>query len=178
MHKYSSPENKQKVFIELYKPVHQRISNYCKAITWTTEDAKDLLNDCILAAYENFENIKNIESFQYYLFGIANRVLLNNIRRKKYRGEYSEDKVKTIMDLSANAEIMTDVNVFHEILSQLPNKQQKAILLAEVAGFSHKEIQKIQGGSLSGVKSRIARGKKRLKQIMMRINQNHNVETT
>lgn len=63
-------------------------------------------------------------------------------------------------------DVDSDVQELYDALSQLPLKSKEAIILCEINGLSHKEIQEIQGGSLSGVKSRIARGKKQLLQIL------------
>jgi len=52
-------------------------------------------------------------------------------------------------------------------LERLPIREREAIVLFEITGLSIKEIQEIQGGTLSGVKSRMARARNRLKGMLV-----------
>ena len=54
----------------------------------------------------------------------------------------------------------------YQALSRLPLAVREAIVLYEIEGFSQEEICNIQGGTLSGVKSRINRGRESLKKII------------
>jgi RNA polymerase sigma-70 factor (ECF subfamily) len=56
--------------------------------------------------------------------------------------------------------------VLDRALARLPEKQREAVILFEISGFSLAEIREIQGGSLSGVKSRIVRGRDNLANLL------------
>ena len=59
-----------------------------------------------------------------------------------------------------------DVTILYEALDKLPAPQKEAIIMAEIMGYSHKEIQKVQGGTVTGVKVRIFRAKRQLAKIL------------
>ncbi|MBI3259065.1 MAG: RNA polymerase sigma factor [Ignavibacteriae bacterium] len=59
-----------------------------------------------------------------------------------------------------------DVQFLYKALDKLPQAQREAVMMAEIMGFSHKEIQKIQGGTVTGVKVRIFRAKRQLAKIL------------
>lgn len=51
-------------------------------------------------------------------------------------------------------------------LDRLPARERESIVLFELSGLSLKEIQEIQGGTLSGVKSRMSRARAKLKLLL------------
>lgn len=63
-------------------------------------------------------------------------------------------------------DVAADVSALRTALGQLPARQREAITLFELAGLSLQEVQQVQGGSLSGVKSRIVRGRRRLAELL------------
>jgi RNA polymerase sigma-70 factor (ECF subfamily) len=56
--------------------------------------------------------------------------------------------------------------MLHAALGRLPGTQREAIVLFELAGLSLEDVREVQGGSLSGVKSRIVRGRRRLAELL------------
>ncbi len=69
-----------------------------------------------------------------------------------------------------------DVEVLNSLLAKLPSKQRESIVLFELSGFSFDEIRQLQGGTLSGVKSRLKRGREQLR-IWLQDSSDHIVET-
>ena len=76
-------KSKQDIFLELYKPVHERFERFCRARVYGDMDYKDLMNDTLLVAYQKFESLKSKEAFLSFLFGISIRLLANNNKKKK-----------------------------------------------------------------------------------------------
>ena len=152
----------QAEFLELYQPIHSQLSKFCRAISGNTEDAKDLMNDTLLNAFENFKRIRNRSAFKPYIFSIASNLNKKRIRRLKFNSNVSEMELNCLVDLSKNPEYVTDFKIiFKEILS-LPAKTSETLILFYISDLSIAEIQNIQGGSLSGVKLRLKRGREKL----------------
>ncbi len=150
----------------LYRPCHEAFIRYCHGLTGSREDARDLVGDAVLVALENFEKLRKKESFKAWLFGIARRLMLHVYRRSKFKGRYNEEDVHLLPDTEPSPDLHPDIEVLYTALGQLPFKQREAIILFELSGFSLKEIEKIQGGSLSGVKTRLKRAREKLKEIL------------
>ena len=53
------------------------------------------------------------------------------------------------------------------MMQNLPDKYRQALVLSELEDLPQKEVAKIQGLSLSGAKSRIQRGRKMLKDMLL-----------
>jgi len=148
--------------MKLYEPVHVKLNRYVHSIIRNREDAKDIISETVLKAYENFEKIHKPESFLYYLFRIASNAIRSKERRKKFWGEMDQNHSNNIPDEAGDVDAKTEMKEFYAELNRLPEKQKEAIVLFEISGLSLNEIHQIQGGSLSGVKSRIGRGRAEL----------------
>ena len=151
--------------MELYDPLHERLSRFVHSMVWNRDDAKDVLSETVLAAYESFEKVKDHDSFLYYLFGIASRLAKKRDRRKKFWGIFEPSKAELIIS-HYNSESRTAINELYAALNKLPLKQREAISLFEISGFSIKEIAALQSTSISGVKSSLLRGREKLSQLL------------
>jgi RNA polymerase sigma-70 factor, ECF subfamily len=161
-------QDKQQAFMLLYEPCNQRLSSYCRAqCKGNVEDAKDLMSETILKAYEAFERLRNKDVFLYFLFGIACNIQRNRNRRKKFVGEYTDQFANNLHDKGAAPDAGADLHILYDALNRLPAKQCEALVLYEISGFSLKEIQEIQGEqSLSAIKSRVARAREKMASML------------
>jgi RNA polymerase sigma-70 factor (ECF subfamily) len=130
------------------------------------EMAKDLQSDVILAAYENFDSLRKPESFKYFLFGIARNIFRKRLSRNKIRERFDILNRQHQYDAGSELETNVDIGLLYEKMDLLPTKQKEALILFEISGFALKEIQEIQGDSLSAVKLRLSRGREKLKELL------------
>ncbi|MDQ1265164.1 MAG: hypothetical protein QG635_314, partial [Bacteroidota bacterium] len=157
---------KQEEFLRLFEPHRKQLSNFARALTRSRTDAQDLVGDTILQAYESFEKIRKKESFKSYLFSIAIRTHKRKLWRKRFFGDYNEEAAEEISSYDTSPEKLTDVRILYETMERLPDKQRQAIALFEISGFSLEEIKEVQGGTLSGVKARLRRGREKLSRLI------------
>jgi len=149
--------------MELYTSCEQPFLKYCRGLSSTLDDAKDLASESVLIVYYNLDRLKKLESFRAYLFGVARRLKLNQYRRKKFQGEYNEKEATKVYSQEPPPDINSDIRLLYELLNKLPLKQKEAFLLFELSGFSLKEIQALQGGTLAAVKSRLRKARVQLR---------------
>ncbi len=149
--------------MEMYTPCYQAFSRYCRGITGNREDARDLAGETILIVFENLDKIKKKNSFKAYLFGVARRLRLNQVRRNKFRSEYNERDAWLLPGDNPAPDLQPDVELLYEYVAKLPSKQKEAFLLFDLSGFTIEEIKKIQGGTSSGVKTRLRRAREQLR---------------
>ena len=160
-------------FIELLKPVYNDALNYCSALARNQADAKDLLQDVLLKALENFVRLKDEKKFKAWLFTILTR---------QYYTMYNKSVTQKKLFNNVACETIEFPNVFQKEIDEvkqkallaslnlITEKERTAILLFEVGRFSMEEIRIIQGEkSLSAVKSRINRARAKLKDLIVGI---------
>lgn len=151
-----------KLFLELYKPLHLDLFRFCRALTCNREDAEDLVNDTVLAVHQSFDRIRNKDAFKSYLFSVAGNLNKMKIRSRKTLFGLDEAEISYLTDNSLNPEYITEFNLIHKEILKLPAKVSEALILFHILGFALDEIRSIQGGSLSGVKLRLKRGREKL----------------
>jgi RNA polymerase sigma-70 factor, ECF subfamily len=147
--------------MQLYEPVHARLSRFVQTIVWNRDDAKDVISETVLITFEKFEKVTDPEKFLYFLFGVATNVVRKKNRRKKFWGVFSEEQSEQLPDEQLADDRLLRKEL-HDALQKLKGKQREAIVLFEISGFSIKEIAQMQGLSESGVKSNLKRGKEKL----------------
>jgi RNA polymerase sigma-70 factor (ECF subfamily) len=162
----SEHKQRQELFLSLLLPVRGRLAHFARAMTRNHDEANDLVSDTILAALERFEHIRGHEAFLSYLFTIAVRIHRRRRWRARLFGSYSEEQAAAIPDGGVMPDRAADVAMLHRALARLPERQREALVLFEISDLSLEEIRAVQGGSLSGVKSRIVRARQKLAELL------------
>ncbi|HYF03483.1 MAG TPA: RNA polymerase sigma factor [Patescibacteria group bacterium] len=159
-------EQHQEQFLQLLEPVEKSLSHFCRAMTRNPETARDLMSETILVAFEKFGTLKDEVAFKSFLFTIARRLHRRARWRKRFFGEFDDVAAHEIHDSNSSPEVSTDAAILYEALELLPFKTREAVILFEISDLSLEQIRDIQGGTLSGVKSRVARGRDQLARIL------------
>ncbi len=151
----------------MLEPVWNPLARYCNSMAGDRETARDLMSETLLVGFQHFEQLRDSAAFRAYLFRIAMRINLEWKKRSARQTPLTEELARhleqtTLSDDGRAAERSLDAGDLYAALATLPKKQREAVVLFEISGLSLKEIQDVQGGSLSGVKSRIVRGREEL----------------
>jgi len=152
-------------------------------MTRNSADAEDLVQETYLKAYRAFASFETGTNLKAWLYRILTNTYINTYRAKKRRPEIAD--VEDVEDLylyrhlaadhasglgrSAEDEALerfTDTDV-KEAIEALPETFRMAVLLADVEGFSYKEIAEITEVPIGTVMSRIHRGRKALQKALV-----------
>jgi RNA polymerase sigma-70 factor (ECF subfamily) len=147
-------------------------------MTRNPADAEDLVQETYLKAYRAFESFQQGTNLKAWLYRILTNTFINSYRAKKRRPEQTE--LEDVEDLylyrrlggleaaaagrSAEDELLdwfTEGEVV-DAIEALPEQFRIAVLLADVEGFSYKEIAEILDIPIGTVMSRLHRGRKAL----------------
>jgi RNA polymerase sigma-70 factor (ECF subfamily) len=159
-------------------------SLYSAALRMTRNptEAEDLVQETYLKAYRAFDSFQEGTNLKAWLYKILTNTFINAYRARRRRPEQSElDDVEDLYlyrrlggleaaaaGRSAEEEVMdlfTDTEV-KEALESLPEQFRMAVLLADVEGFSYKEIAEIMDVPIGTVMSRIHRGRRALQKAL------------
>lgn len=159
-------KRKQKKFLKLYEPVHDRFERFCRARAYGDMPYQDLMNETLFVAFKKAGELKNEKAFLSYLIGISVKLLANANRKKKAETTVDEFVLNEYSIRDNEVDRMFDVEILHLALSKLPDLQREAVTLFEITGFNIKEIMDIQNSSESAVKQRLFRARRELARIM------------
>ncbi len=161
----SGPGGRER-FVRLLDGVRGRLSAYCRAMTRNADDAEDLASETIVTAYERLDDLRNDTAFVSWIFTIATRLNSRRQRRAKFFGLFDQERAEGIRYAGTAPDVSAEIRMLYDALGRLPAKQREAVVMFEISDLSLEEIREIQGGSLSGVKSRVTRGRERLAELL------------
>jgi RNA polymerase sigma-70 factor, ECF subfamily len=145
-------------------------------LTRNPSDAEDLVQETYLKAYRGFGGFEEGTNLRAWLYRILTNTFINNYRSKKRRPDETEfDEVEDLylyrrlggleaanVGRSAEDELLdwfSEAEV-KDALEALPEQFRMAVLLADVEGFSYKEIADMLEIPIGTVMSRLHRGRK------------------
>jgi len=168
----------QATFAEQAMPFMDSLYAAAMRMTRNPADAEDLVQETYLRAYRGFGGFQDGTNLKAWLYRILTNTFINSYRAKQRRpGESELDEVEDLylyrriggleaarLGRSAEDELM-DYFPEAEVKSaveELPENFRLAVLLADVEGFSYKEIAEILDIPIGTVMSRLHRGRKAL----------------
>ena len=162
-------------FAELAMPYMDALYSAALRMTRNPADAEDLVQETFLRAYRGFGGFKDGTNLKAWLYKILTNTFINTYRAKKRRPEESQfDDVEEFSlynrlggleaanaGRTPEAEVLESMpdEVVKEALESLPEQFRIAVLLADVEGFSYKEIAEIMDVPVGTVMSRLHRGR-------------------
>ena len=143
-------------------------------MTRSAKDAEDLVQDTYLKAFRFFESFEKGTNIKAWLFKILTNTFINKYRRKVKEKEMAEAPAEDIMlDRFISAERVNELQApeqsfFNKLLSdevvealdQVPVDFRMVVILADIQGFSYKDIAEIVGCPVGTVMSRLFRGRR------------------
>jgi RNA polymerase sigma-70 factor, ECF subfamily len=141
-------------------------------------DAEDLLQDAVLRAFDNYGQLREPAAARSWLFTILSRTHLNRVRARRRRGE----TVATDLDGPAFEAALADwapmpspaeaveVRQLGEQLTRamdsLAPELRSVVVLADVEGFTQREVAGMLGIPEGTVASRLFRSRRQLRAVL------------
>lgn len=140
------------------------------------EDALDCLQEAMLRIYRAIPNFKGQSSFATWSYRITMNTCLDELRRRKLRTSTSLDVLLETgwapKDEGATPEQHSIASeqrrMLERAIADLPEDMRAAIVLRDVQGFSYDEIAKMLEANVGTIKSRISRGREKLREVLVR----------
>jgi len=163
--KNSFKELYERFKIPLYKIIFSMIKN--------DEKTADIIQDTFIKAIKNIEQLKNINSIDYWLYRIAINSTLNTINKEK-KMLFKGDMIGNISDKkTADTFIKVDNDtkednyyLLLELIDELPTKYKLIITLKYIDNLKEVEISEILDIPVGTVKSRLNIARKKLKKLL------------
>ncbi len=173
----------QAEFESMAMPFMDQLYSHALRLTKNSSDAEDLVQETYLKGYKAFSSFKEGTNLRAWLFRILTNSFINNYR-KKQRG-FEEEDFDEVDDMYLNRRLgsmqvstlgMSAEDMLFERLTEdevknavegLPTQYREVVLLADVQGFSYREIAEILEIPDGTVMSRLHRGRAKLQKDLL-----------
>lgn len=136
------------------------------------EDAKDCLQETMLRIYKSISGFKGQSSFSTWVYRIAMNTCLDELRKRKSRPSASLD---ALVDEGWSPSSQDEGPERHairrerraalmRIIGELPEDMRAAVVLRDIQNLSYEEIAEALDVNVGTIKSRISRGREKLRE--------------
>jgi RNA polymerase sigma factor (sigma-70 family) len=144
-----------------------------------TSDAEDIAQEVFISVFQSLKDYRGGSKFSTWLYRITYNKTISKLRKTKY--EISTDNEKHLENLggtdhdSYRGQVRglndeeTKVQVLEKVISQLPQDEQLLIMLHYYEDQSVDEISVITGLGTSNVKVKLFRIRKKMKEMIEKI---------
>jgi RNA polymerase sigma factor (sigma-70 family) len=165
-------------FNALVRLYEGRVYNLCYRMLGDPDSAADAAQDAFLSAFRNLRSFRG-GSFRSWMLRIATNTCYDALRVRKRRPAISldmdadEDDDTSPLQIADAAESPTDFALRRELamaiqhgLGALPDEQRVILVLSDIEGLAYEEIAQITNTNIGTVKSRLSRGRARLRDVL------------
>ena len=173
-------------FMGLAEPLMDQLYSYARRLTRNDADAEDLVQDTYLRAYNGFGNFAEGSNLRAWMYRIMTNAFINSYRKSKHDPQLDDTPIDDeISDMyffgriadgpaqpfGAEAEFLSSLPDFEikQALESIPEHYRVPVLLADVEGFSYKEVADFLDVPQGTVMSRLYRGRKILAQELYEV---------
>lgn len=149
------------------------LRKFLRRFTSNAHDIEDITQETILRALKA-EKTQEIHQPRAFLFGVARNVAMDQLRKKSrsivdFMEDFGEQEhVSSEPSLEESLDSRQRMLIFAEAVAALPEQCQKVFVLKRVYGYSHQEISKKLGISISTIEKHAAAGLKKCNEFMDR----------
>lgn len=165
----------QGAFEELVHLHEKRVLALTRRMCKNPEDAAEAAQEAFFAAWQGLQNFRGESSFSTWLYRLASNACVDLLRREGRRqaavslddGELNLDIPASIPSPQEEAERRELGEQIEEGLRALPPEYRAVLVLRELHQLRYEEIAGALGLDIGTVKSRISRGRKRLRRFLL-----------
>lgn len=147
----------------LYRMFERAVFNLARRMTGDPDAASDVTQDAFMKAFERVHQFRGEAPFGLWLRSIAASEALMHLRRGRYFLDlFTTDEA--VMQ-SVGREDVSDADL-ERALSLLPTVPRSVLWLYHVEGYTHVEIAKMCGKTVSFSKSQLSRAHQKLRALL------------
>ena len=152
---------------KIYKQFHAELLNYVKSKVRSKEDAEDILQNVFIKISSNVDKLNEEDKLKNWLFTITRNSIIDY-----YRTNANKRKVAIVGEIDEDIPEADDDDptkgldqCMNTMISLLPEEYRDIIIDSEIKGMKQKDLAEIYGIAYPSMRSRVQRGRERLKQL-------------
>jgi RNA polymerase sigma-70 factor (ECF subfamily) len=171
-----TPETEQ-----LWRELRDRLRAFIARRVDNPADVEDLLQEVFLRIHQHLSTVRDTGRLLPWIFQLARNVITDYYRaasrRHEIPGQPRRDSEGDAGEREAAPSLQSDEQGSHQydlapcltpLIARLPEPYREAVRLVEIDGLPQRELSERMAVSLSGAKSRVQRGRDKLKDLLLR----------
>ncbi|MEM7483028.1 MAG: sigma-70 family RNA polymerase sigma factor [Acidobacteriota bacterium] len=155
-------------FEELYEQHADMVYNLSLRMAGNPEQAADWTQEIFLRIFRHLSKFRGGARLSTWIYRIALNYCNGRLQRR--RRNHDDRPLERLVDPrrspEANAAASDTGRQVAEALEALPRRYREAVVLRDLEGLAYSEIAEITGSRIGTVRSRIARGRDRLRKLL------------
>ena len=139
---------------------------FARSLSGSRDLADDLVQEALMKAWNARARFQAGTNMRAWTFIILRNVFLSQMRRNRFRGEWDELTAERTLAAPASQDKHVELGDLHRAMQMLPEAQREALILIGAGGFAYEEAAEICGVAVGTIKSRVARGRAALEQLI------------
>jgi RNA polymerase sigma-70 factor (ECF subfamily) len=157
----------------LLRPIHDQALTSARRLSRSAADGDDLYQDTLLRAFEKLDTLRDPSRFAAWFYATLINAHRSRSRRRFWKRFLALENLSPHENpvgedgRSWPGEIEQAARAA-QALASLAAPEREAVVLFEIEGYSIEEIARLQRASVSAVKSRLVRGRQKLRRFYER----------
>lgn len=139
---------------------------YALSLTHNRAEADDLVHDTVVRAWGHLDDFKPGSNMRAWLFTILRNAFYSEKRRQRHEVQDQRNYFAHNLVEKPAHDGRLQLSDFRAAFATLPVEQREALMLVGAAGFSYSETADMCGVAIGTIKSRLARGRARLAELL------------
>lgn len=149
---------------QLWHLFHQPLKQFVINRTGDPLAADDIVQDTFFKIHLNIKNLRDEEKIKPWVYQITRNAIIDYYRRERSFEELPFNLPSTEEEIEISNQLASCIK---PMIEQLPLKYREALMITELQGYTQVELSMKLGISLSGAKSRVQRGRLKLKELLL-----------
>lgn len=154
----------------VWKGFHRRLRAFVSRRVKSAADTEDIVQEIFIRIHRNLGGLNDQDRLPAWVFAIARNAVADHFRKNSQ----PVDSLPEDFDVAAEQESDPEATAVNELsrclepmIEALPPSYREAIRLTEIEGMTQSEAAAHEKLSVSGMKTRVQRGRRKLKDMLL-----------
>jgi len=144
-----------------------RLRAFIRSRVEDDDSAEDILQEVFLRIHTHLVAVQDVNRLESWLYQVCRNAIIDHYRRRRAHVELAET-LPDDFDLPEGPDAAEEIAAsLGEVLAALPEPYRQALTLTDLEGLSQQELAVRLGISLSGAKSRVQRGRQKIRDALL-----------
>ena len=149
----------KQAFARLYEGIYIELYRFACYTLRCPEDARDVVSESVISAYEHIGKLKKSEAFRSWIFTIvSNKCKKKMMSYKTESLELVDNEAAVTPDLAQNLDL-------HNALQRISKEERLIVVMIALLGYNSKETGEILKLNSNTVRSKFSRALEKMKQF-------------